>query len=161
MKNIHKTLIFAALLSLAAACSDDEDVERPVITAEGIAASPVNCDSYVLGDTIRLCYRFTDNEELGNFNIEVHTNHDHHTHSGEAEDCPREAEEGHEHEHEAVNPWVLNKDYTIPAGTRDYTARVEIPIPEDVSEGEYHFMIRVTDRAGWMEMKSLSIMLVD
>ena len=49
----------------------------------------------------------------------------------------------------------------IPAGLRSYEARVKIPIPEDVAEGDYHFMIRLTDKAGWQQLKALAIIIED
>lgn len=157
--NNTTTLIAIALLalSLSAACDDnDRDLDRPTISALGIDASPADCDSYALGDTIRFCYRFTDNVELGNYNIEIHSNHDHHTHSTSDVDC----DHGEEHEHsDPVNPWVYNQDYRIPDGSKDYTARVDIPIPTDVDPGDYHFMVRLTDRAGWQELHSVAIEL--
>ena len=149
----------AALLAvalLAAACGTDTDQEMPVITAEGVPAQPSECDAYAAGDTIHFCYRFTDNVELGRYNIEVHGNHDHHTHSSAASDCPPDDDD----EHEAVDPWVFNQDYDIPAGTRDYTARQDIVVPHGKDPGDYHFMVRLTDRAGWQQLHSIAIKLV-
>lgn len=150
-------LLIATVITLFfVACSDDDrDMDKPAIVTDGIVASPEDCDSYRHGDTIHFCYRLTDNEELGNFNIEIHGNHDHHTHSTSSVDCPHEDEE--EHEHEVVNPWVFNQDYQIPEGTKDYVAEVDIVVPEGVDEGDYHFMVRVTDRAGWQELRSVAI----
>lgn len=148
-------LIAITLLLIFVACSDDDrDLDKPAITADGIVASPSDCDSYRHGDTIHFCYRFTDNVELGNFNIEIHGNHDHHTHSTSAVDCPHDEDEEH---HDSVNPWVFNQDYQIPAGTKDYVGEVDIVVPEDIDEGDYHFMIRLTDRAGWQELRSVAI----
>jgi hypothetical protein len=31
----------------------------------------------------------------------------------------------------------------------------------NIAEGDYHFMIRVTDRSGWMQLKALAIMIED
>jgi hypothetical protein len=36
-------------------------------------------------------------------------------------------------------------------------AEVDIVVPEGVDEGDYHFMVRVTDRAGWQELRSVAI----
>ena len=52
---------------------------------------------------------------------------------------------------------MFNQDYTIPAGRRSYTARVDIQIPADAETGDYHFMIRLTDRAGWQQLKAVAI----
>ena len=158
-KNFLYTVLVIVCCGIAAcftACGgddDDKDMNKPVISEQGITANPIDCQEYHRGETIPFCYTFTDDVELGNFNIEVHSNHDHHTHSTSAVEC----EEEHEHEQESVKPWVYNQDYSIPAGQRTYTARVDIAIPTDIDEGDYHFMIRVTDRAGWQELKSVAI----
>ena len=154
---MKKHLIFILLAAVLTACSGeaDRDMQKPSIATDGIAASPSECDTYLVGDTIHFCYRLTDNVELGNFNIEVHSNHDHHTHSTSAIECPLDDSST------PSNPWVFNQDYTIPAGSRDYVATVDIPIPHGVAVGDYHFMIRLTDRAGWQEMRSVAIKLVE
>ena len=56
-----------------------------------------------------------------------------------------------------MKPWVFNQDYQIPAGQKSYTARFDIQIPADIDEGDYHFMVRLTDRAGWQELKGIAI----
>ena len=91
---------------------------------------------------------------MGNFNLEVHSNHDHHTHSTSATECPLDEHSTPEH------PWVYNQDYAIPAGLRDYVATADIPIPPDITPGDYHFMIRLTDRGGWQELRSVAIKCV-
>ena len=60
-----------------------------------------------------------------------------------------------------VKPWVYNRDYTIPAAQRQYDARVDIPIPADIDPGDYHFMVRLTDRAGWQQLKAVAIKIVE
>ncbi len=78
---------------LAASCSNDDDegtvkdTEKPVI-ADGEIPSPIDCEVYEKGQTIAFSYTMEDNVELGNFNIEIHNNFDHHTHSTSAGDCP-------------------------------------------------------------------------
>ncbi|MBR1766846.1 MAG: DUF4625 domain-containing protein [Bacteroidales bacterium] len=148
-----KALVLAAAMLLGhASCSDDErDMERPTITTEGITAQPAECDAYRIGDVIQVCYRLTDNEELGNFNLEIHSNHDHHTHSTSAVECDPDPVSHPD------NPWVFNHDYAIPSGMRDYTIHEDIPVPDGIAPGDYHFMIRVTDRAGWQELRSMAI----
>ena len=95
----------------------------------------------------------TGNVELGRYNIEVHSNHDHHTHSTSGVDCELEPV------CEAVNPWVFNHDYDIPAGSTSHVATADIVVPADVDAGDYHFMVRVTDRAGWQQLRSMAIKL--
>ena len=153
---------FLAIVSLAVAfvaCkSTDKDIAMPEILPVGEATAPLNCQQYPRGGAIFFDYLFTDDKELGAYNIEIHNDFDHHTHSTEEGECEHEHE--HETETEPVNPWILNKDYPIPAGSTSYEAKLTIPVPTDVDPGEYHFMIRLTDRSGWQQIKSVSIIVI-
>lgn len=177
MKELKYMSLMMALVSIFSltfiACDDedDKDMTMPAICSEGIIANPVNCQVYHLGETIPFLYLFTDDTELGSFNIEIHDNSDHHSHSTEANDhehgsgeCDDDDEdhdhEGHEDEEGTALHWVYNQDFSIPAGQRSYTARIDIPIPTDIETGDYHFMIRLTDRAGWQQLKALAIKIV-
>jgi len=89
MKNLKYMSLIVALVSAITlgitACGDDDDDTKdmtyPVISAEGITANPVDCQVYQRGSVIPFHYVFTDDTELGAYNIEIHTNADHHTHS--------------------------------------------------------------------------------
>ncbi len=145
------------------ACSDEEhDMTYPTISG-GDDFNPVNCQNYHPGDTIAFRAIFSDNEALGNYNIEVHSNFDHHSHSTEADadgheeyDCDEDDEQHAEPdtEHQA---WIYNQSFSIPAGQVRYNASVDIAIPTDIACGLYHFMVRLTDNAGWQQLKSVSI----
>lgn len=140
---------------LLGACSEaaDEtgkDQEKPLIL-DSPTASPIDCQVYRRGDVIPFHYAFADNTELGNYNIEIHNNFDHHAHSTSAGDCPLEAKKTPHH------PWVYNEDRPIPEGLQQYEALLEIPIPATIDPGDYHFMVRLTDRAGWQTFKAVSI----
>lgn len=143
-------------VSMTSCSSDDDDntkvndQEKPEIV-DGELPNPIDCQQYKRGETIAFRYTFTDNVELGNFNIEIHNNFDHHTHSTSAGDCPLDEKKS------PVNPWVYNQDQTIPSGLKLYDAKVDIAIPKDIDPGDYHFMIRVTDKAGWQQLKAVSI----
>ena len=144
------------LLCALSACSssDDEtqkDMQQPVISDQGIVANPIDCQQYHRGDIIPFHYVMTDDQELGNYNIEIHNNFDHHTHSTSSVECPMDAKK------EPVKPWVYNQDFQIPAGQRSYTARHDIAIPADIDPGDYHFMIRLTDQAGWQQLHAVAI----
>ena len=148
-------------LSLAACSSDDDDPttandqEKPQIV-DGTLPNPIDCQQYHKGDTIAFRYTFTEDVELGNYNIEIHNNFDSHTHSTtSAGDCPLDPKKS------PVFPWVYNQDYTIPAGLKTYDAKVNIPIPKDIDPGDYHFMIRLTDKASWQQLKAVSIKVVE
>ena len=152
------------------ACGDDDDAKDmtpPVISGEGITANPINCQQYHPGDVIPFHYVMTDNQELGAYNIEVHNNFDHHSHSTEADHHEHEAGEcddadGHDHDHEQSEgkAWVYIQDFAIPAGLRRYEVRHDIQIPADAAPGDYHFMIRLTDRAGWQQIHAVAIKIL-
>ena len=163
MKNLKYMSLLLTLVSLlcslcGCSSSDDnesKDMEYPVISDEGVTANPVECQQYHPGDVIPFQYVFTDNVELGNYTIEIHNNFMHHTHTGSAVECELDARKN-----AGSKAWVFNlseKEGTIPPGLRSYVARVDIPIPADVETGDYHFMVRLTDRAGWQQLKAVSI----
>ncbi len=152
--------ISSLLLCALCACSSSEndamkDMTYPVISEEGVEASPLECQVYHRGEVIPFTYRLTDDTELGAYNIEIHHNFDHHTHSTSATECPMDEPK------QAYHAWVFNQDYTIPPSQSNYIAHLDIPIPEDIDSGDYHFMLRVTDRAGWQQLHSVAIKIVD
>ena len=168
MKKIINMSLLMALITIltlsfnACGSDDDKDMTPPVISADGITANPINCQQYHPGDVIPFHYVMLDNQELGNFNIEIHNNFDHHTHSTEADDHDHDHEMGEcDDDEEQGNAWVYNRDFTIPAGQRQYDARVDIPIPADAAPGDYHFMIRLTDRAGWQQLHAVAIKITE
>ena len=160
IKKIFTVCAAALVLCGAMSCNkDEEDTEKP--TFDNTDATPVEGGKYLPGGKIIVHQTFSDNEELGSFNIEIHNNFDHHSHSTETSKSISK-HEGHDHEHGDVeNAWVFNQDYEIPAGKKLYTADLKIQIPETIAEGDYHFMIRVTDKAGWQEIKAVSLEIED
>lgn len=159
-------IVLAAMITFSSCENKTKDTTPPVISEEDF--SPANCDIYYLGETISVCFACSDDTELGNYNIEIHNNFDHHTHGTSAENCNEEGEE-HEHEHEGGDhdhqheqmegAWVYNQDFTIARGVQNDTIDMLIPVPDDVLEGDYHFMLRLTDRAGWQTIKAVAIHL--
>ena len=151
----HSIIIFLALSALLASCSTEKkDMTAPEIVSAGEETSPLNCAEYHPGDIIQFVWAFSDDVELGSFNVEIHSNHDHHTHSTEAEDCP---EHHHGEGEEEGELWIFNEDYPIPSGQTYYKTNIPIAVPANAAHGEYHFMIRVTDAAGWQQLRSLAI----
>lgn len=158
MTNDKHLIIYSLLIFLfATSCSKEDngkDLDKPVIETSSEAV-PQNCQAYRKGEGIPFRCTFTDNVELGSYNIEIHHNFDHHTHSTEAGDCSLDKVKA------PVRPWVYNKDFTIPEKSSRYDAQVNIPVPAEIDSGDYHFMIRVTDKSGWQELKAVSIKILD
>ena len=151
---MKKSIFIISLLCALSACSssdDEKDMLPPVITDLGITANPIDCQVYQRGETLPFHYVFTDDTELGNFNIEIHNNFNHHTHSNSSVECAMDDKKN------PVNPWVYVKDFNIPDGQSRYDAQVDIPIPADIDPGDYHFMVRLTDKAGWQPLKAVAI----
>lgn len=154
---MHKNhlLIFIAgcLLFLFSMCAkkNDQDTVYPVIDLSSPGAHPQNCDTVLRGESFMVKAIVTDNEELGAYSIDIHDNFDHHTHSADIEDCDLDPIK------EPVNPFKFIQSYNIPAGSKQYTINQDIYIPQDVDTGDYHFMIRLTDKAGWQSLYGLSL----
>lgn len=163
MKTRHFIILSASCMAASvASCSSDSapDTEKPVIVASD-DASPQGCQSFRRGESIPFRYTFTDNEELGAFNIEIHNNFDHHSHSTESADTDECADGADHHEGKvAVNPWVFNISRDIPAGHTSYAAALDIAVPADIDTGAYHFAVRLTDKAGWQQFRSLAIKII-
>lgn len=156
MKHSILAIIFASFLCACDSTDDNgKDMTAPSITDNGIDACPYDCQTFRRGDEIAVCFALIDNEELGSYNIEIHHNFDHHTHSTSAVECELEDDKT------AVNGWIFNDDYAIPAGLKYHVAQQFIQIPDDIDTGDYHFMIRVTDVAGWQQLRAVAIRITE
>ncbi len=152
-------LSLAALMVLAVyitACTkpDDgpaKDETYPTIDLTPSDAFPVNCSVVQRGQTFTAKIHVSDNQELGALSVDIHHNFDHHTHSTETGDCDPAPDKN------PVNPLNEKLSIEIPAGQKDYIATKDISLPADIDTGDYHFLIRLTDRTGWQTIKGLSI----
>jgi len=154
MKNIFlliSILIITTFLFWRCEKESDQDDEKPVINMEMSGSFPLPCDTLFKGDSFIFKAVFTDNVELGSFNLELHHNFDHHTHGSHVESCEMESIK------EPVNPFYLNESFTIPTGLTSYNAQIEVPIPADADTGDYHFMVKLTDKEGWQAWQSVSV----
>jgi len=55
----------------------------------------------------------------------------------------------------------LVKTVNIPGQPQQYDAELKIDVPADIDPGNYHFMIQVTDLAGWSSQKGISIRILE
>lgn len=153
-----RTLLSAFLLLGMMLCScsgnnEPKDMTRPEIT-DGDNPSPVNCERFKRGEILPVHYIFIDDVELGAYNIEIHNNFDHHSHSTTGDDCPLDPIKA------PINPWVYNQDGHIPERSKAFNLDIDIPIPDNIDPGDYHFMIKLTDRSGWQVFKAVSIKII-
>lgn len=150
--------ILVLVLFLASCSSSDNndspkesgpDTEYPTIDLN--KTYPETCSILKRGKTLKAVITVDDNRELGSITLDIHNNFDHHNHSTEIEDC------GLDPKKEPENPYKLIQSYEIPEGNDHYVLEQDIDIPADSDPGDYHFMIRVTDKAGWQTLAGLSI----
>ncbi len=153
-KNILILVVFVLFFS----CEKKEeiDTEKPEIDLDIQDAFPIQCDTLYFGESFILKVRFTDNVELGSYNIDIHHNFDHHSHSYTIEECNLAPIK------EPGNPFVFIEDYPVPDGESDYTTNLSIKIPTQnnegqFDEGDYHFHINLSDKEGWSIPFGMSI----
>jgi hypothetical protein len=153
MKKQQVLFIFLSMLTLLSACKKDNqeiDSEYPTIDVSG-TAFPQQCSIIKKGEKFIFKAKLGDNVEIGSISVDVHHNFDHHSHSTEVNECSLGAIK------QAVKPFLLIKNFPIPTGQKTYEIAQEISVPADVDSGDYHFLIRLTDKAGWQTLKGLSI----
>jgi hypothetical protein len=155
---MKKKIIGVALILIAAfsACKKDSnkeviDTEYPEINVTATSEFPKQCSTVKRGEKFVFRAQVIDNAELGSVSVDIHHNFDHHTHSTEVESC------GLDPKKTPVKPFLLIQAYPIPAGLKSYEVQQEISVPADVDPGDYHFLIRLTDKVGWQTIKGLSI----
>jgi hypothetical protein len=148
--------VFICVIALASCSSDNNeiDTEYPVIDVSAANAFPIQCSEITRGQKITFRAKFTDNTALGSYSLDIHHNFDHHTHSTEVNNCVADPVK------KPVNPLLYINSVTIANDQKSYEAVQEITIPADIDPGDYHFMIRLTDKEGWQTIKGLSIKIL-
>lgn len=161
MKQVHLLFVLLFLPVLIPSCEKDSgiDKQKPEISLDIAGAFPKNCDTIYFGETFDFKVLFADNVALGSFNIEIHHNFEHHSHSTEVNTCVLDPVKS------PVNPFTLIRDYTIPAGLTAYETNIAVEIPTGnmsglFDDGDYHFFISLTDKEGWSAQKGLSIKML-
>jgi hypothetical protein len=158
MKKVTLMCLAVSISMLFTRCGKDEaevDTVYPEIDLSVAGAFPQQCSSIKRGQAFMFKARFSDNTELGSYSLDIHHNFDHHSHSTEVEECDLEAKKT------PVKPFLFIKDYPVTAGLREHVGAVEISVPADADPGDYHFMVRLTDKEGWQTMRGISIKITD
>ena len=183
MKKLLTIIASALIMSAITSCDIDDDneidTEKPQINASIDGASPANAATFYFGEEIPVKLLLTDNAELGSFSVNIHNNFDHHSHSteeegeehhdheeGEEHHDHEEGEEHHHHDGEDGDAFQFTQDYTIPAGSTQFLIDTKISLPvksddgDEYEGGDYHFMITVTDKAGFSTFKAFEIKIL-
>lgn len=154
MKYMKQLLVAAAMALFTIACNQDEtaiDTEYPVIDTSAPGTFPVQCSTLQRGEVFTFKATFSDNIAVGSYSLDIHHNFDHHSHSTEVSDCQTDPVK------KPVNPFLLIKSFDITPGQQRFQASQQIEIPTDIDPGDYHFMIRLTDKEGWQTIRGISI----
>ncbi len=163
MKKIKYISVLSAIsLFVLGSCSSDSsvDTEKPVI----VLNAPAEGAKLAAGSDIHFDMEVSDNEALGSYNVDIHNDFDGHNHGSDSasilkfvvkhsDDSP---------ENETRVPFVYNKTWTDIAGKKnDHVHHHEIIIDKDAKRGNYHFVVKVLDRAGNQSMEFRTIQIVD
>jgi hypothetical protein len=137
-KNIY--LLFILFSVLLFSCKTDQDQEAPNI--EYLSVSPnFGSDSICgefrensviriyIGDSLKLGLKFSDNEGLSQYKIDIHDDFD----------C-------HDHKAVTLNPWQFLEISDISG--KELVLNKNIPIPSNISAGNYHFQVMLLDASG-------------
>ena len=124
MKTFIKGLLPILFLGIAlSGCGKDEDTEPPQITVN----TPQDHAHFHPGGHFHVRADFTDNEELAQWKIDIHDNHDGHS-------------------HKVAHGWSVIRTGEL-SGKADSIDEV-INIPEDAEHGDYHLLVFAIDAAG-------------
>lgn len=158
MKN-HLLGLCIFCIAFLSACKKDStekiDTEYPTIDITNTNAFPKQCSTVKRGQKFMFRAQLSDNASLGSVSVDIHHNFDQHTHSTEVESCNLDSKKS------PIKPFLLIQVFNIPAGLKTYDLEQEITVPADIDAGDYHFMIRLTDKEGWQSIKGLSIKVID
>ena len=150
-----KIVLYSLICLFSMACSnDDENNNKDMQKPEIEIIFPQNCIQLQRGEIFTFRAQFSDNVELGSYNIEIHHNFDHHSHSTDNVECELGEKKT------PVKAWVFNRDYAIPAGQKAFEANNEIAVLAGIDAGDYHFMVRLTDKSGWQQLAAVSVKIV-
>jgi hypothetical protein len=157
-----RILTFARILAgsltitLLFSCSGEEaDYQPPEIVMSGPHHFPQNCDTLFMGESFTFRATFRDNSELGSYSLDIHHNFDHHSHSTDMVQCPLDPVRNPD------KPFLLIEEFNISDGKTEYEAIQEIWIPVDIDPGDYHLMVRVTDKTGWQALRGITVKITE
>lgn len=135
----HILLIMAVFLGLVSSCGPKNVDDTPPALAF-LVVSPEPTSDFVCGseepvvfhlrsgDTLSLDLRLTDDVELSQYKVDIHTNFDCHGHKMNTED------------------WTVLKTGNLSG--KESLLQLRLPVPANVTAGDYHFQIQVLDKAG-------------
>ncbi len=136
---MKKTIYLLSALLLSSfvfiAC-EKEDLTKPTIKIN----EPTEDKVITAGGKLHVDANLSDDVELKSYKINIHSAFDGHVHASKLQKSVT-----HEDEGEAFS---FLETYSDAAGKKDHHLHLDIEIPEDAAEGEYHLIISLIDKAG-------------
>jgi hypothetical protein len=124
------SICFLTIYSFLYTSCDDGDTTKPVINL----VEPEEGDSLLIGGDVHFDVKFSDNEMLGSYKVEIHNNFNDHGHDLRAAG-------------DTVD-FTFEKVWDLSGKKNTDVHHHEIEIPGDATPGKYHFMVYCTDAAG-------------
>jgi hypothetical protein len=167
-KKITSVIMFARILIISffivtvlICCKKKEhDITVPEIDLAWTGTYPALCDTLIFGNTYNIRFRFTDDIELSHYSIDIVHNFQQQIQIPEPGNCTPD------HVKPAVYPFNYSNTFQIPEGKKEFTTNTVIWFPEmdccnnTYDEGDYVFLIRLTDKAGLFTEDKLSVKLL-
>lgn len=136
MKNIIKFIATSSTLMFLSSCASD--TEKPVIDIHEPLANAI----VEVGSDFHLDFSITDNDALSQFKVDIHGDHDGHTHGKLTEVLP------------AFDTIIIEN---ISGNAID--RHIDITIPAGAWPGPYHISVYATDKSGNEGMATRSIVV--
>lgn len=159
MKVLKLTLFVISAAFLFGGCGSDDDntIDKTKPTLDISKSAFQNCTEVKKGVPFTFSATVSDNEALGSYSFDIHHNFDHHSHTTEAgiTECKLGKKK------KAIKPFKSIKTFKIPNNPKEYTISQQFTVPTEYDSGDYHFMVKVVDKAGWTTLKGLSFKVVD
>lgn len=130
MKNL-KIISLISLLFLVLSCSKDDYGDQDTTPPQIHIIDPGNHQMFESGSLMHAQIELYDGGGLASYKIEIHAADDEHGHGVQIL----------QEEWEYMTQGSLPLSYT-------HTLQLDIPIPEEAPEGEYHFVVFVLDTSG-------------
>jgi hypothetical protein len=130
-------LFFAAVVILASCKKDEEDTTRPVIGSVKVNGAVADEHDVEAGTTISIEVAMTDNKELNQLKVDIHSADDGHTHGDDGG--------GEEVEEENIGVWSDTRIISV-SGESD-TETLSFTIPNTI-KGHWHIEVSLIDKDG-------------
>ncbi|APA91928.1 DUF4625 domain-containing protein [Myroides sp. ZB35] len=161
LKYIASVTLLSSILFTSCLKSDsDVDTQKPVI----VLNAPEEGANLEAGETIHFDMDVSDNIALGSYDIDIHSAEGHtHTHSVSV----RHADHDHDHDHDDEEnahrkSFKYKNSWDDIYGQRNaHIHHHEILIDKEAKRGEYHFVVKVLDKAGNQAMEFRTVNIVN